>query len=110
MTMKPEDIDFPVSYDWARHYDPSLPAIDDRTPRERRIGEGIAEAMRKIEAGMNGESPAEVSSPNYERETSILSARIDYLQVALAELRQRQKDRDSAKSPKKKGFDVPLSP
>lgn len=114
VSVKPEDIDFPASYDWARHYDPSLPPIDDRTPQERRIDEGVAKAMMAIEAEMNGDTALDASDPSIEerirsleRAFGIHSDRLDHLQVTLTELRPRQKD--AAKAPKKKGFDIPPS-
>lgn len=110
-------IDFLVSPDWGRFYaskglTPTYPQLDGRPELVRRIDEGVAQAMKNIEADMRGEAPSlfEVPSPNYDRDIEILSARVDYFQVALAELRQRQKDRDSMKTPKKKGFDLVPSP
>jgi len=100
---RPEDIDFPVSYDWARHYDPSLPLIDDRTPQERRIAEGVQKAMAAIEADMRGELPGPAASTSPEVNVDRLASRTDYLQAELGEARRRIRDLERVVGGKARG-------
>jgi len=90
--LRPEDIDFPVSYDWAWHYNPSLPPIDDRTEKERRIDEGVARAMAAIEADMNGDAPPPAASTSSEVNVDRQASRLDYVQTELGEARKRIRD------------------
>jgi hypothetical protein len=86
----PGEIDFPVSYSWARFYDPTLPAVDCRPERERRIDDFLDRAMVEIALEMKGEPapPTAIDSPELNR----LASRTDYLQVELGEARRRIRD------------------
>ena len=90
--LRPEDIDYPVAYDWARHYNPSLPPIDDRTEKQRRIDEGVARALAAIEADMHGNLPAPAASTSSKVDVDRLVSRLDYVQTELGEARRRIRD------------------
>jgi hypothetical protein len=107
--IRAEDIDFPVSYDWARYYDPKLPPIDDRLPWQR---EESAKADKAIARAVREHESPEIS-PISRKEYYILSRRIDYHQgrinsfyLEMKELRKSLAVRQECRNIAKGGVEV----
>lgn len=108
--MRPEDIDFPVSYDWACFYNQEhklgfdLPVIDDRLPWQRDEAAKLDAAIERAahESGVDIDN-----KPLSDDDINMIFRRLEYLELRLRDIYDSLKRKGKSKvAHGARGFEV----